>query len=161
MKAFWQQLNRRQQQWLLVLGVVVVAALSYVLVWEPWVEAKQTHAEEVAYHQATLDWLNALAPTIEALQGQQSAWQLDDGQSLLSLTDQTARAAGLAGALSRIEPVNNDEVSVWLNGASFDEVMAWLSDLSIERGVHIDQLSVNRATDPSSVDVRLTLTLRR
>lgn len=160
MKAWWSELNQRQQRAVLALGVVLIVTAGYVGLWEPWVEAKHRHAEEVAYHQATLDWLGTLAPVLETLQDQQTLGQLSEGQSLLSLTDQTARAAGLAGALSRIEPITDGQVSVWLNGANFDEVMSWLSDLSIERGVQVDQLSVNRASDPALVDVRLTLATR-
>lgn len=161
MKAWWSRLNHRQQRAMWALALVLVMTTGYVGLWEPWVQAKHQYAQEVAYHQATLDWLGALAPSLDALQDQQAIGQLDQGQSLLSLTDQTARAAGLAGALSRIEPVTESQVSVWLNGANFDEMMGWLSDLSIERGVQVDQMSVNRASDPTLVDVRLTLAMRR
>jgi len=157
MHRFWSQLPTRQQRLVFALLAVVLLTGGYVGLWEPWTEARETQRAQVAHHQATLDWLVQVAPMIEEKRAEQSAVGLTDDQSLLSLTDQSARAAGLAGALSRIEPVNAREVNVWLDGAGFDDVMGWLGRLSMEHGVRVDRLSVTRNQNAETIDARIAL----
>lgn len=161
MKAFWQQLDEAQQKWLMVLGVFVLLVVAYVGVWEPLSQSRDAKREEVAYHQATLNWLKEIEPNLRMLQAQRQSTGIDINQSLLSLTDQTARAAGLAGALSRIEPVNADQVNVWLDGAPFGVMMNWLSRLSVDSGVRVEELTVNRSGDQAQVDARVNLMIDR
>ena len=161
MKAYWQALEPRQQRLIGVLVVVMVLALGYVGLWEPMVHSRDSQREEVAYHQATLAWLNSIESELLALKAVGSTEQMPSDRSLLSLADQTARAAGLAGVLSRIEPVNSDQVNVWLDGASFETVMSWLSELSVTWGVRVAELNVNRAQGEGAVDVRVNLTIER
>lgn len=57
--------------------------------------------------------------------------------------------------------MNDNQVNVWLDGASFDQVMVWLSELSLEWGMRVDQLTVNQASDALTVDVRVNLAVDR
>ena len=161
MKTFWLQLDEAQQRWLMILGVFIFLVVLYVGVWEPLSQSADTKREEVAYHQATLNWLREIEPNLRALQAQRQSAAIDVNQSLLSLADQTARAAGLAGALARIEPVNTDQVSVWLDGAPFGMMMNWLSRLSVDSGVRVEELTVNRSDNETSVDARVNLMIDR
>jgi general secretion pathway protein M len=161
MNAFWQGLEPSQQGWLTVLGGVILLTLAYVGIWEPLSLSRDAKRSEVAYHQATLDWFGQMEDDWLALQANKASSRLTANQSLLSVADQTARASGLAGSLTRIEPVNDNQVNVWLDGASFDQVMVWLSELSLEWGIRVDQLTVNQASDALTVDVRVNLAVDR
>lgn len=161
MKTWWVGLPSRQQTLLMALAVVVVGVLFFVGVWEPLKEALEARRAEVAYHQNTLNSLAEARSDIEALRDHQSRISIDPNQSLLRLADESARAAGLAGSLTRIEPVNENQVNVWLDGARFDEVMAWLSALSVSSGIQVQQMSATRQMDDSKVDVRVSLLLER
>jgi len=161
MMAWWNGLPLRQQRLLIVLAVVVTGALFYVSIWEPLIEAREARRAEVAHHQTTLNLLEEARSDIQALQNQASRTSVDPNQSLLRLADESARAAGLAGALTRIEPVNENQVNVWLEGAAFDEVMSWLSSLSMGSGIQVEQMSATRQVDGSEVDVRVSLLIER
>ncbi len=157
MRAWWDSLEQRQRRLLMLAASVLAAALLYVQLYEPLAEARALERERVASQQALLDWLDAVSPVAEQLRRQQSGQRRDPDQSLLGLADQTARAAGLAGALSRIEPAGDQEVRVWLDGADFVALMGWLQSLSMEYPVEITQLSVDRARRDGEVNVRVTL----
>ena len=161
MMAWWNALPLRQQRLLMALAVVVIGASFYVGLWEPLIEAREARRAAVVHHQTTLNLLEEARSDIQALQNQASRMAMDPNQSLLRLADESARAAGLAGALTRIEPVNENQVNVWLDGAAFDEVMSWLSTLSMSSGIQVEQMSATRQADGSQVDVRVSLLIER
>lgn len=153
----WQQLEPRQKRLIGLAGLVLVAALVYVWVWEPLAEARAAERERIAHQQALLNWLEGVAPLAERLRRDGAGRRDLGGRSLLGLADETARAAGLAGAMARIEPTGDDEVRVWLEDADFVTVMGWLEDFSRSRPVQVSQLQVDRAEGEGRVNVRVTL----
>lgn len=155
--GYWSRLNRRQQLLMGGAGLVLIGALLFVWVWEPLAESRQLERERVASQRALLDWLEAVEPAAQALrQGRTGARDMG-GRSLLGLADQTARAAGLAGALTRIEPVGENQVRVWLDDAEFTATMRWLESVSINHPVRAAQLDVERGRSTGLVNVRVTL----
>lgn len=153
----WQQLDTRQRRLIGLAGLVLIVALVYVWIWEPLAEAREAERERIAQQQALLNWLGAVAPMAERLRENSRSSRDLGGRSLLGLADETARAAGLAGAVARIEPTGDDEVRVWLEGADFVSVMTWLEEFSRSRPVQVDQLQVDGSGDEGQVNVRVTL----
>ncbi len=156
---YWNNLNARQQRVLMIAGAVLGALLVYVWVWEPLIDTRAAERERVAQQQALLDWLDAVAPMAEQLRQAGSDSRSDSlgERSLLGLADETARAAGLAGALTRIEPAGERQVRVWLDGADFVATMGWLENLSRSQPIQVGQLQVDRARSRGQVNVRVTL----
>lgn len=153
----WQQLEPRQRRLIGLAGLVLAAALVFVWVWEPLAGAREAERERIAQQQALLNWLEAVAPMAEDLRDNSHSSRDLDGRSLLGLADETARAAGLAGAVARIEPTGDNEVRVWLEGADFVSVMGWLEAFSRSRPVQVSQLQVDRADGAGQVNVRVRL----
>lgn len=153
----WQQLEARQRRLIVLAAGVLFAALVYVWVWEPLSQAREAEREHIAQQQALLNWLDAVAPLAERLRSSDQANREPSDRSLLGLADETARAAGLAGAMARIEPTGDREVRVWLEGADFVAVMGWLEDFSRSQAVQVGQLQVDRAGSEGRVNVRVTL----
>ena len=79
------------------------------------------------------------------------------GRSLLSVTDGSARTAGLGDALKRVEPDGSTGVRVWLEGAPFDSVIGWLRVMSSSYGVDVDSASIERTATAGRVNARLSL----
>jgi len=153
----WQQLEPRQRGLIALAGVVLVAVLVYVWLWEPLAEARESARARIAGQQALLSWLEDVTPMAERLR-RNSASAPDSGErSLLGLADETARASGLAGTLARIEPVGDAQVRVWLEGAEFVGVMQWLETFSRSPSVRVDQLQVDGSGSEGRVNVRVTL----
>lgn len=157
MRAWWDSLELRQQRLLAGASIFLLALALFVWVWEPLAEARVAERERVAQQRSLLDWLAAVTPV--AVQMRRDVRRNGDlgGRSLLGLVDETARAAGLAGALSRIEPAGSGEVRVWLEDADFVTTMSWLQSLSMSHPVDISQLSMERAQRSGRVSVRVTL----
>lgn len=159
MIAWWQQLHLRQQRLLTAAGAVVIGVLVYVWIWEPLAEAREAERARVAQQEALLGWLEAVAPVAAELRAGGGRGEDLGDRSLLGITDETARAAGLAGALARIEPAGESQVRVWFEGADFVTVMGWLEQFSTSRPVQVSQLQVDRAQRAGQVNVRVTLVM--
>jgi general secretion pathway protein M len=154
---FWSRLNQRQQVLLVVAALTVVGAVLFTAVWEPMIEVREQRRDQVAAQQALSRWLDAVAPMASQLRQRAAQQQADAPRSLLGLADETARAAGLAGSLSRIEPAGEDRVRVWLEQAEFVATMQWLGGLASAHPVSVSQLNLERAGASGQVNVRVTL----
>lgn len=148
---YWRKMQPRERRLVGVAGLVVVAVLGWTLVWEPIRDARAALVEQIAAQRALVDWLDRLAPEIERLRDRGGTQRTMSGRSTLAVIDQDARAAGLAGALKRIEPGPGDEVRVVLEEAAFPDLMGWLADLVAERPLAVERFSADR-TGPGRVD---------
>ena len=160
MKARWAAMEPRERWLVGVAGVVIAATVLWVGVWEPLDARRDALREQVVAQQALADWLAALDPaqfgTTRGLTGTASSARTLDGRSPLAIIDQTARAAGLAGALARIEPAAPGEVRVVLQRAEFPSLMRWLDELIETRPFRVVDLRADRA-EPGRVDATVVL----
>ena len=153
----WRQLAPRQRVLMRVAAVVISLAMWWVWLWEPMQLTQRQHQARVAQQQVALDWLQALAPEVAALRARSTGASDLGDRSLLGVADQTARAAGLAGALTRIEPAGNNQVRVWLDEADYGVALVWLQRLSAEYPIDIEQWAVERGAGSGQVTMRVTL----
>lgn len=129
MKNYWQRLQPREQRLVTAAAIVLLAVVAWVGVWEPVREARDSAYRQLAEQRALLDWLDRIAPEVREARNQQGPQVGSDGRSTLALIDESARAAGLAGSMRRIEPAADDEVRVDFEQAPFPDLMQWLAEL--------------------------------
>lgn len=154
MKARWDAMAPREQMLVGLAAIVLAATLLWVGLWEPLDRQRDALRERVVAQQALVDWLAALGPEqLAARPGNQRGL---DGRSELAVIDQSARAAGLAGALARIEPGAPGEVRVVLQRAEFPALMAWLDRLIEERPFRVTELRADRV-EAGRVDTTVRL----
>lgn len=160
MKQYWRALSPRERRLVLLGGALALAVGLGGLVWYPLLQARNELAERVRDNRAEVAWMSAAAERLEALRTgdpQSSAPQQRGDRSLLALIDETARSEGLGEAIRRGEPAGDGRVRVWLDGASFDRMVRWLTRLSTVFGVRVTELSVDRADTPGLVNARVAL----
>ncbi len=157
MKAWWETLSARER--LLVIGGLglTLALLGYALVWEPFRTSHRQLQQRVAEQRADLIWMRQAAREVKRLSGNAGASSASDGRSLLTLVDQTARAAGLTSALKRVAPQGEDKLSAQLDGVEFDKLIPWLGTLEHDHRIAIVNLSIDRANATGLVNARVIL----
>ena len=79
------------------------------------------------------------------------------GKSLFALADVTARGAGLATALKRVEPTGPRSVRVSFETANFDALISWVDALSRDYGVQATDVSADRVEGIGLVNARVVL----
>jgi type II secretory pathway component PulM len=152
-RAAWAERTAREQLLLaglaafLAVLVLWFAVLGPALAWRA--EAQRVHAAAVEDYETLLDGVaryRALAA--EARTG--------SGGPIRTLVGATATDRQLP--ISRVQPLEDGGLGVWLDAAPADRLMAWLADLSREEGVIVERASFDREGDNI---VRAQVTVRR
>ncbi len=158
MKEFLANLNPRERRLLYIGSAVAAVLLLYLAVWAPLSAKVDRLREGVARQQALEAWMQQASQEVQRLR---KATATGSGQrprqSLLALTDQSARQRGLAQAIKRVQPDGQDKVNIRLEGAAFDDVVTWLETLQSQYRVSVATITIDRQDQPGLVDVRLTL----
>ena len=156
LRARFEALQPREQLLVAAGGLVMVLALIYLVLWQPFALARSHRAQE-------LESARSLAARIEQIGAQVQA-QPSSGPpvvghdvSLLSAVDQASKDGVLGKPLSRINPDGDDQVRVWIDDVPFDALLRWVDDLQSRYGVRIDNIAVERRSAAGVVSARLSL----
>ena len=79
------------------------------------------------------------------------------GESLLVIVDRSAREAGLSGSLAGSEPAGPGGLSLRLQKAPFDTLVAWLARLAQQNGIRVDSATFDSAGAPGLVNAAVVL----
>jgi len=78
-------------------------------------------------------------------------------ESLVVLVDRTSRSRGLGAFLKRNEPEGKTAIRLRFENAPFDDLAAWLIDISNTHGVVVTAATTDAAGDPGRVNANLQL----
>jgi general secretion pathway protein M len=127
---------------LLILGVLLPLDRSVA----------QAH-ERLLKKRSDLAWMQGVAPELAASPQPPSA----AGESLLVIVDRSARESGLAGTLAGSEPAGPGGLSLRLQKAPFDALIAWLARLAQQNGIRVDSATIDSAGAPGLVNAAVLL----
>jgi len=156
MKAWFESLAQRERNIVVAGGILALLIVAWTFVWAPLRDgALELDGSVSEKHQ-----LLANLRRVESLGGAgASGTSVAPTQSLVLLVDQTHRAHGLAGTLSRNQPDGSDGIRVTFQSASFDELVSWLGALQQSYGVLVESASFDGTNQQGIVSA--TLVLRR
>ena len=160
MKDWWDNLEGREQVFVLAGGLFVVIALLYALVWLPFDRSHQQLATNVTNWERSLAELRPLRGAVAA-SGQSGGVVPSGTQAPIIIVDQTLRSRGLEQFRRRAQPTTNNGIRVELADIAFDDLVLWLGDLSDQYGMHVQSGSVARSTQAGPGRVNANLTLER
>ena len=106
-----------------------------------------------------LVWMRTQAEALENGDINRDASQFKgNDQSLLSIVEQTAKRAGIQGAIQQLVPgKKGSEVRVVMGDAEFNKWLAWIDVLYKQYGVDIEQVVTEREDErPNIVEIRAT-----
>lgn len=158
MKELWDNLSAKDRRIAIAGAIVLTIVIAYMAIWLPMSARVDRLQENIVEQQALLQWMreaSAQATALRATQGVSSAQRT--GSSLLALVDQTARSQQLGPAIRRVEPKGDNAVRVQLEGAAFDNVVAWLENLRKNYGITVDTVSIDRQEVPGQITASLIL----
>ncbi|MEM1080105.1 MAG: type II secretion system protein GspM [Pseudomonadota bacterium] len=159
MRDRWQQMQTRERALIVLAGVVLTLVLLWVLLWEPLVKANEQRRTQIVEQQSLLLWLQSIEPDVQQLRANRPQASAPSNRSPIGLIDQTARNAGMAAGLQRIEPAAGNQVRVVLEQVEFSRLMDWLSELTAGQPYRIVQLEAQRS-DPGRVDAVVVIDTR-
>ena len=156
MRSF-DSLDQREQR-MVIAGAVVVTLLLVFGVILP-LDRSVAHAQaRLASKQLDLAWMRGVAPELVAA-GPAPA-QITSERSMLVVVDRAAREAGLGTSLTSSEPSGAGGLSVRLEKAPFDAVVAWLARLSEQDGIRVESATMDSAGPSGIVNAGVVLHTR-
>ena len=152
-KSRWYGLQTRERQ-ILRLGAITLSILIfYLLIIDPVYSSRndaeqRLHSSHEAYsimQQQALDLKAPLSNPVISASG-----------SLLTQVESSAQKEGLRGALKRLQPSGNNQIQVSLEGASYQQIMQWLSSLH-DQGVKAQRVDIQVDRKSDLLEVQLLL----
>jgi general secretion pathway protein M len=148
MKAWWQQLNIREQRLVTVMSVLISIFILYGLIWQPINENIAKKTLKLERQQALLTWVE------ENTQRYQQAKRnggSSSGASLSSIVNRTSRANNIT--ITRMQP-QGDDLQVWIDEIAFSQLLTWLEQLASRNGLQVKNIDLSSAEQPGVVRVR-------
>jgi general secretion pathway protein M len=156
--AWWQSQSARDRRVLGIGAVVIALLLAWSFIWYPLARARAQLEARVERERTDLVWMRQAGGELQALRAKGARGQVDrQGKSLFALADVTARGAGLATALKRVEPTGPKSVRASFESANFDALIGWVDALMRDYGVQITDLSADRVEGLGLVNARVVL----
>lgn len=156
MRAWWEQLARREQLFLAWGGVVAALLIGYLALWQPLQGALKEARGRRATLQGNLQEMQRIASEVRVLRARARRQKQGASGNLLSEANNTATGLGLGGALTRVQPQGDKRLQVWFKQASFNDLLKWLQKMQ-GQGISVSEVSINRKNQPGLVDARITL----
>lgn len=147
-KAWWQELNTREQWLVLVMSLMVSAFLLYSVVWQPLGENLAKTEKKLASRQALLTWVTdntARYQQVKSTGGKKSTG------SLSSIINRTANQQQLT--ITRMQPQGNS-VLVWVDSASFTQLLFWLEHLANDEDLQVQAIDLAQGAKQGEVRIR-------
>ena len=152
MKAWFEMLEPRERLVVLVGGVIAVLIVAWSFAWTPLRDANLELDIILAEKHSML----ADARRVQAL-GAPPVPPAASAESLVLVVDQTHRAHGLGGTLSRNQPDGEDGIRVTFQRVPFAQLVSWLGALRQGHGIIVISANLDGTQQPGLVNASLVL----
>jgi len=141
MKAWFLQLNQREQMSLLALGFALALYMLYLFIWSPLDSMRDNLQVQNQGAAGTLQRVDAMVS--EVLQLRDSGTQTNSRRNLTSLINESTSRLQLQ--VTRLQPNSRGEIQVRLENAAFDDVLQWLHEMEYREGLLVREVSITQA----------------
>jgi len=158
MRTWFLALTQRERTMVQVAASVILLFIIYLLVIEPISSRYNKNKKNVATSIETIEWMRSAAQEVNQLRGGKLSIERPQGkQFVLSLIDQSARKAGLAAVMKRVQPEGESGVRIWFENAAFDELLKWLATVESKQGLIVNEINIEQTESSGLVNVRVFL----
>ena len=158
LQHWYQGLQQRERQLVLAASAVIVITLLYLTIWEPIHKGMENQTQKYQTQVDILDWMQAAAVEVRALQASGTAKRrTNSSQPVSLLVEKSAATAGLKPYLRKLESTQDKGARVTFDDASFDQVLLWLNTLQTQYGISVSSANLDRADKTGTINARMTL----
>ena len=149
MKERWLQLDLREQRLVIAMGAVVLFFILYSAIWAPLNNNIEAAYKKNERQQKLLTWVNEGTQRYKMAVG--SSQSNNRNSSLSSLVNQTAGRNQIS--IARMQP-QGDDLQVWIDEVSFNQLLTWLEQLAVKEGISVKAIDISNAQQAGVVKVR-------
>lgn len=148
MKERWLQLDLREQRLVLVMAAVVLFFILYSAVWAPLNNNIEAASKKIERQQKLLTWVQESTAKYKSAAGSNRS---NNNGSLSSIVNKTAGRNQIL--IARMQP-QGDDLQVWIDEVSFNQLLTWLEQLSEKEGISVKAIDITNAQQAGVVKVR-------
>jgi len=160
-RDWYDNLEAREQVFVLVGAVFVVLALIYFVLWAPLDKRHTQVSSSVQNWERSLAELGPLRGLLASGSASPAAGAANNQQAPIIIVSQTLQSRGLEQYRRRSQPTTGNGVRVELENVAFDELVIWLGELSDTYGMNVQAGSLSRVADAGPGRINASLTLER
>ena len=143
-RSAWAERTAREQILLAGAGALIVVIVCWYAVLAPALAWRSEAERDFVRAAEDFEVMVEGAARYRALAAGPARTQRS-GAPLRTVIGRTANERGVA--ISRVQPLDDGRLGVWLDTVEADALMAWLTELSREEGVRVDRVSLDREGD--------------
>ena len=152
MKDWFELLQPRERVVIALGGAIAVLILVWSFAWIPLRSANLNLDAALTEKYGLLVDASRLQPS-----GASPGPSATSAESLVLIVDQTHRAHGLGGTLSRNQPDGENGIRVAFQRVPFDQLVSWLGALRQGHGIVVVTANLDGAQQPGLVNASLIL----
>ena len=138
LKTTWSSLEPNERRLITIAAVLSFVFVGYQFVLSPALDMRERAAR--GYASSIQTQSDIVAMTRDVTRQEQEGSR--SGLPLQAIVSDTSAVYGLS--ISRMAPVDSDNLNLWLDGADSQTLFFWLSDLSDNQGVKVSRILVRR-----------------
>lgn len=149
MKAWWQQLNSREQRLVAAMAVVFMVFIFYSAIWQPINKSLDDAHSKLARQQTLLTWVQDNTALYQ--QAKKSGGKAKFSGSISSVANRSAKVYKLT--ITRMQP-QGDDLQVWIESTPFTQLLFWLEHLANNEGLQVKAIDLTPGDSAGEVKVR-------
>jgi len=153
--ARWRGLQPRERVLVAAGGSFLAVILLYTLLWLPVQRDIDRLRIGVPKERDQLILMRVQASQVTRLRATGST--PESPGNLMTHLEQSAVARGLRQNITRMEPEDTNAARVSIDGVRFDNLIGWLADLQRQRGLRIQEATIESQPEPGVVNARLLM----
>lgn len=159
---WYGSLDARERMLVSITGIIVIATLFYLLLWEPIYKGLDEERLKRENQQSNLVWMQQAAAEARSLKASGARSTVRNSNSPVSLSiEQSIGTAGLKNNLSKLESSGKDSARAVLDNVSFNQMVVWLNTLESVYGISANSATIDRTDKEGYVNARLNMKRRQ
>jgi len=155
-KAYFKNLNPREQKLVLAAGFFVLLFLPYQFIYAPFQDSLTKMQVDTEKVKKNIAWMNNKSQEVRSLSGAGGSRSASK-TSLLTLVETTTKQNKLNKNLRKVQPAGSSNVKVWLDEVPFDRLMQWLDSLVVTHGLSIQDITVEKQSGKGIVNAKINM----
>lgn len=152
-KAYFEQLNTRERNMLIVAGVLLAFYLFYALIYSPLANAVASKKMTLAENKSTLLWMEDVYGKHHGLKQP----EVLTSEKLLTLLSNQLKASKFKNTKYQIEQTNTGDISISFQDVSYNELMKWLWNFCGKHALSIKQFTATSKRSAGVVSATVVL----
>jgi general secretion pathway protein M len=161
MKDWYDNLEAREQVFVLIGAIFVGIALIYYMLWAPLDRNHRQVETRVDTWERSLAELRPLRAMVASGGLNSSSGAIPSQQAPIIVVSQTLQSRGLEQYRRRSQPTTSNGIRVEFEEVAFDDLMLWLGDLSDNYAMYVQSGSLSEGDAIGDGRINASLTLER